>query len=168
VRLQTQSHTNPIYSGLGDCVRKTYAAEGFGGFYKGVASPLVGQMFFNAVQFAAYGQAKALVAGDAAADQITIPQYFQAGALTGAVVAGVESPIDLFKVSFNRKLLKQLVSAGSSILSAAFFFPLSDTTPNSGVQAPAKIYNVSWNCQLYCPQSWYPRRIPRHCSYHLP
>jgi hypothetical protein len=46
VRLQTQSHTNPIYSGLSDCVKKTWAAEGA----KGVASPLVGQMFFNAVQ----------------------------------------------------------------------------------------------------------------------
>ncbi len=50
VRLQTQSHTNPTYSGLGDCVRKTWAAEGAKGFYKGVSSPLVGQMFFNAVQ----------------------------------------------------------------------------------------------------------------------
>jgi solute carrier family 25 carnitine/acylcarnitine transporter 20/29 len=50
VRLQTQSHTNPIYSGLSDCVKKTWAAEGAKGFYKGVASPLVGQMFFNAVQ----------------------------------------------------------------------------------------------------------------------
>jgi len=29
---------------------------GFAGLYKGVASPLLGQMFFNAVQFVAYGQ----------------------------------------------------------------------------------------------------------------
>lgn len=36
--------------------------QGAAGFYKGVASPLVGQMFFNAVQFLAYGRAKDLVA----------------------------------------------------------------------------------------------------------
>ena len=34
VRLQTQSHTNPIYTGLVDCVRKTWKAEGAAGFYK--------------------------------------------------------------------------------------------------------------------------------------
>lgn len=94
VRLQTQSHTNPIYSGLGDCVAKTWKAEKLAGFYKGVASPLVGQMVFNAVQFAAYGQAKEIAR---AGGEMTIPKYFVAGALTGSIVAFVESPIDLFK-----------------------------------------------------------------------
>lgn len=101
VRLQTQSHTNPIYSGLGDCVRKTYKAEGVGGFYKGVASPLVGQMVFNAVQFAAYGQAKEVARMDG---EMTVPKYFLAGAMTGFVVAFVESPIDLFKTQLQTQV----------------------------------------------------------------
>ena len=95
--MQTQSHTNPIYSGLGDCVRKTWASEGAAGFYKGVASPLVGQMFFNAVQFAAYGQAKDLVAGPN--QPLSLTQYFQAGALTGLGVAFVEAPIGTHTLS---------------------------------------------------------------------
>jgi len=103
VRLQTQSHTNPTYSGLGDCVRKTWAAEGAKGFYKGVASPLVGQMVFNAVQFAAYGEAKRLVAGTR---PMELPDYFAAGALTGFTVAFVESPIDLFKTQLQTQVFQ--------------------------------------------------------------
>jgi solute carrier family 25 carnitine/acylcarnitine transporter 20/29 len=34
-----------------DAVSKVFKAEGFGGFYKGVSSPLVGQMFFRAALF---------------------------------------------------------------------------------------------------------------------
>lgn len=51
VRLQTQPSTSPIYSGTIDCVRKTAQWEGLRGFYKGVGSPLVGQMFFRAFSF---------------------------------------------------------------------------------------------------------------------
>jgi hypothetical protein len=42
VLLQTQSHTNPVYSGMVDATKKTIKAEGLGGLYKGVASPLAG------------------------------------------------------------------------------------------------------------------------------
>ena len=35
VRLQTQSSTNPIYSGTADCVRKTVSKEGPRALYKG-------------------------------------------------------------------------------------------------------------------------------------
>lgn len=108
VRLQTQSATNPIYSGLGDCVRKTYQSEGFPGFYKGVMSPLTGQMFFNAIQFLAYGQAKTLVAGDLPKGQdMTIPQYFAAGGITGGIVAFVEGPIDLFKTQLQVQVFQE-------------------------------------------------------------
>lgn len=40
--IQTQPTTNPIYSGTWDCCKQTYRHEGFKGFYKGCASPLVG------------------------------------------------------------------------------------------------------------------------------
>jgi hypothetical protein len=101
VRIQTQSHTNPTYSGLADCVSKTWKAEGAAGSYKGMSSPLVGQMFFNAVQFAAYGQAKDLVCKG---KEMTIANYFEAGALTGFVIAFVECPIDLFKTQLQTQV----------------------------------------------------------------
>ena len=40
--LQTQSHENPLYSGMVDATKKTIKAEGLSGLYKGVASPLAG------------------------------------------------------------------------------------------------------------------------------
>ena len=60
VRLQTQPTVNPVYSGVMDCVSKTAKWEGLRGmsdraryctmitltpgFYKGVSSPLAGQV----------------------------------------------------------------------------------------------------------------------------
>ena len=44
VRLQTQPSVNPVYAGVMDCIRKTLQWEGPKGFYKGVASPLAGQV----------------------------------------------------------------------------------------------------------------------------
>ena len=53
-------------------------------------------MVFNAVQFVVYGQAKDLVRSG---KELTVAEYAQAGALTGFVIAFVESPIDFFKVN---------------------------------------------------------------------
>jgi len=108
VRLQTQSQSQPLYAGLMDCVRKTYRTEGVVGFYRGVTSPLLGQMLFNAVQFMAYGKAKDAVAGREAGGQadLTIPQCFAAGALTGAAVAFIECPIDLFKTQLQTQIFQ--------------------------------------------------------------
>jgi hypothetical protein len=41
VLLQTQPAANPIYSGPLDAASKVIKAEGFGGLYKGVSSPLM-------------------------------------------------------------------------------------------------------------------------------
>lgn len=95
VRLQTQSKTNPKYSGMMDCVKVTIKEEGFLGLYKGIQSPLFGLTFFNAVQFLSYGQAKTLF--QKGNQELTIPQYVLAGALVGFTVSFVESPIDLMK-----------------------------------------------------------------------
>lgn len=56
--LQTQPATNPIYSGPLDAASKVVKAEGFAGLYKGVTSPLAGQMFFRATLFFGYARAK--------------------------------------------------------------------------------------------------------------
>eukprot|EP01133_Synstelium_polycarpum_P005928 gene5928-6867_t len=96
VRLQTQPVGAPLYSGTVDCFKKTVAAEGFAGLYKGVTSPLVGLCLMNAVMFLSYGQAKTLIQGDSK-KELSIAQLTQAGAMAGLTIAFVESPVDLFK-----------------------------------------------------------------------
>lgn len=95
VRLQTQSVTNPVYSGLSDCVSKIYKSEGLAGFYKGVASPLYGQILMNSWQFGVWGSTKKLFENEK--KEIEVADYFKAGAITGGCVALVECPVDLFK-----------------------------------------------------------------------
>ncbi|KAI7908097.1 mitochondrial carrier domain-containing protein [Cokeromyces recurvatus] len=51
VRLQTQSTTSPLYTGMMDCVRKTHSNEGFKGFYKGTMTPLIGIGACVSIQF---------------------------------------------------------------------------------------------------------------------
>jgi len=64
------------------------------GFYKGVASPLVGVSFVNSVLFFSYGVTTRLLGGN---DEKSGFKYFGAGCLTGAVTSLVEGPVDLFK-----------------------------------------------------------------------
>jgi solute carrier family 25 carnitine/acylcarnitine transporter 20/29 len=92
VLLQTQPEH---YKGMGDAFRQTVKRYGFGGLYRGVASPLVGMGIFNAVQFAVFGWAKAVATDGGAA--VTPGRIAAAAAGTGLVVAFVESPQDLFK-----------------------------------------------------------------------
>jgi solute carrier family 25 carnitine/acylcarnitine transporter 20/29 len=108
VRLQTQSSSAPRYSGLLDCVRQTFAAEGVLGFYRGVSSPLAGQIVFNAAQFLAYSLAKdAVVAtGKEVGEGLSVAEGFAAGALTGAAVALIECPIDLFKTQLQTQVFQ--------------------------------------------------------------
>jgi len=77
VLLQTQSSKNPVYSGAVDAASKVIKAEGVGGLYRGVTSPLAGQMFFRATLFFAYARAKEFV-GVSPDDPLS---YAKAGAM---------------------------------------------------------------------------------------
>lgn len=77
-------------------MRKTLASEGVAGLYKGVASPLAGQMVFRATLFGAFGAAKRWLSGDGARP-LSDADYFKAGAMTGFVAAFAEGPIDFYK-----------------------------------------------------------------------
>ncbi|KAL4421587.1 hypothetical protein ABPG75_010878 [Micractinium tetrahymenae] len=108
VRLQTQPTTNPIYSGAIDCVRKTLQWEGIGGLYKGVTSPLAGQMFFRATLFSAFGASKRWLATnpDGTTRALTTADYFKAGFITGAAAAFTESPIDFYKSQIQVQMVR--------------------------------------------------------------
>lgn len=105
VRLQTQSATKPVYSGMIDCLTKTLRWEGFGGLYKGVASPLVGQMFFRATLFGAYGQSKEYLRARNGG-HLEAKHYFMAGGMTGFVAAFAEGPIDFYKSQMQVQIVR--------------------------------------------------------------
>lgn len=58
IRLQTQSSTNPMYTGMVDCFKQIMTKEGPFTFYKGTASPLIGVGSICAIQFAAYQESR--------------------------------------------------------------------------------------------------------------
>jgi len=113
VRLQTQPIGAPIYSGVVDCFVKTLKWEGIGGLYKGVGSPLVGQMFFRAIAFTSYYQFSSILQGEDKTKRLSKGKYFIAGAGTGAVSAMVEGPIDLFKTKMQIQIMR--AKAGESV-----------------------------------------------------
>ena len=85
---------------MNDCVKQTVKAEGLGGLYKGIMSPILGQMAFNATQFLLYGQVTDLVSskfGYKKNEPLEVKHVALSGALVGFGVAFVEAPQDLFK-----------------------------------------------------------------------
>mmetsp|Transcript_2208 Transcript_2208/g.2945 ORF Transcript_2208/g.2945 Transcript_2208/m.2945 type:complete len:289 (+) Transcript_2208:96-962(+) len=101
VRLQTQSSTNPEFSGMADCIKKTIQGEGLMGLYAGAASPLLGAMAHNAGVFFSYGLAKDFVGQG---KELTIPQYYAAGSLAAVPISLVESPVDFFKIQLQAQV----------------------------------------------------------------
>ncbi|KAI8469677.1 MAG: mitochondrial carrier domain-containing protein [Monoraphidium minutum] len=112
VRLQTQPVDKPIYSGVVDCVRKTVQWEGLSGLYKGVASPLAGQMFFRASLFGAFGSSKRWLAtrADGSARPLETADFYKAGAMTGFVAAFTEGPIDFYKSQIQVQIIRSKVN----------------------------------------------------------
>eukprot|EP00918_Siedleckia_nematoides_P037511 GHVU01081320.1.p1 GENE.GHVU01081320.1~~GHVU01081320.1.p1 ORF type:complete len:307 (+),score=12.32 GHVU01081320.1:391-1311(+) len=110
VRLQTQPVHNPVYKGLTDCFLKTIKWEGPGGLYKGVGSPLVGQMFFRATFFTSYYQITTFLGerrGLSSGERLRKYEYFIAGMVTGGIISFVEGPIDLFKTKMQIQIIRQ-------------------------------------------------------------
>lgn len=111
VRLQTQPQDKPIYSGLIDCFKKTIKWEGFTGLYKGVASPIVGQMFFRAILFSAYGEVKRIISKNNT-KKLSNSDYFVAGGIAWGIGALAECPIDFFKTQMQIQIIKSKTIQG--------------------------------------------------------
>ena len=109
VRLQTQSHTNPMYTGPLHAAATIYKVEGLHAFFTGIKSPVYGQMAFNAAQFMSYTAAKDAInraVGAKPGTPLTVPQYFAAGGIVGLLVSAIECPIDLFKIQLQTQIFK--------------------------------------------------------------
>lgn len=96
VRLQTQSKTNPMYSGTWDCAMKTVKAEGFKGLYKGMAAPLMGVTPMFAVCFFGFGMGKRLQQ-KTPEQQLNAVQLFNAGCLAGVFTTAIMAPGERIK-----------------------------------------------------------------------
>jgi solute carrier family 25 carnitine/acylcarnitine transporter 20/29 len=89
---KTRLQTAPkgFYRSTFDCVKKTWKAEGLGGFYRGIFSPLSGQMFFRACAFGTFHTSVTWLQDLQEINHLPISHYCLAGMLTGLTVAFVE------------------------------------------------------------------------------
>ena len=138
VRLQSQSVTKPIYSGAFDCVKKTLAWEGVGGLYKGVASPLAGQMVFRATLFSAFGESKRWLGtnADGSTRALTDLDYYKAGMMTGFVAAFTEAPIDFYKSQIQVQILRSKADPNYKAPYTTVTDCVRQTLKTSGMRGP--------------------------------
>lgn len=108
IRLQTQPSKNPIYGGFIDCVTKTVKWEGPGGLYKGVTSPLAGQVVFRMSLFSVFGGAKRWLGttSDGSKRTLSTADFYKAGAITGAAAAFSEGPVDFYKSQIQVQIIR--------------------------------------------------------------
>ncbi|KAG2176955.1 hypothetical protein INT43_007609 [Umbelopsis isabellina] len=98
VRLQTQSRTNPLYSGMLDCVRKTRAKEGFAGFYKGTTTPLVGIGACVSIQFVVLEYMKRTMSQKNPDLPLSNAQLCLAGGMAGVANSVVSGPVEHIRI----------------------------------------------------------------------
>lgn len=101
VRLQTQPvpkpGETPMFTGVMDCFKKTFQKEGFSGLYKGISSPLAGQMFLYALCFVSYGFGQN-VQRSKGETELNLFKIFNAGAFSGIATTVVMTPMELVKI----------------------------------------------------------------------
>lgn len=100
------------YEGLMSCARSIFRNDGPSEFYRGVSSPLVGQMLFRSVLFFSQNETKRQVTKDGKI-KISALQMYEAGAIAWGIGALVECPIDVIKCQL--QVQKNLVSRGGKV-----------------------------------------------------
>ncbi|KAF7493938.1 Mitochondrial carnitine/acylcarnitine carrier protein [Sarcoptes scabiei] len=103
VRLQTMSsivlehQKTPQYSGTFDCVRKILTDEGPRGFFKGMATPLVGITPLYSIAFFGYSLGKKLQTPDRETGRYSHGQIFNAGMLSSVCTNLITTPGERIK-----------------------------------------------------------------------
>lgn len=140
------------YASMLDCVRKTHAAEGLGGFYRGVLPVLASVSVFRSISFSLYHSARSLVGPLFAPVQqdslmglgtvVHSPSSLlltttTSGVFAGSIIATLSAPLELIKVQ------RQLASLSSSSL-VVLATPLESTPPihKSALQWASSIYRT--------------------------
>eukprot|EP00128_Syssomonas_multiformis_P006590 Colp12_sorted_trinity150504_noHs@31757 len=114
VRLQTQSTTNPLYSGVVDCFKKTVSQEGPLALYKGTMAPLVGIGACVSIQFGVLESSKRYFKKKTQDGILTYPQLFISGGLAGIANSFVASPVE------NIRIRMQIQGKGQQEYSSSF------------------------------------------------
>ncbi|CAI9274725.1 unnamed protein product [Lactuca saligna] len=122
VKLQSQPTPPPgqlpQYSGAIDAVKKTLAAEGAGGLYKGMGAPLATVAVFNAVLFSVRGKMEAILRSEPGAS-LTVKQQTIAGAGAGFAVSFLATPTELIKCRLQAQGAGASVAEGGAAATAA-------------------------------------------------
>lgn len=106
-----------FYSSTIDCVKKTLKWNGLRGFYSGISSPLLGQMFFRAASFASFSYSTNMLEQRRrqhmphSSSQISAESLICAGAITGFVISFIETPIDLVKTKLQIQVMTSKIDA---------------------------------------------------------
>lgn len=108
VRLQAQP-SPPIYKNATDCFRQLIKQEGPKGLYRGVAPPLAGIGFCNAVMFMSNGYFRRLLQKDSS-KPLTILEIGLAGSMAGSVMSFLNCPIELLKVKLQTQDPKGVIN----------------------------------------------------------
>jgi solute carrier family 25 carnitine/acylcarnitine transporter 20/29 len=114
VRLQTQSVSNPVYTGVLDCARKTLATEGASAFYKGhlliqgTLTPLLGIGACVSIQFGALEALKRMMGGK----DLSFAQLYLAGAGSGFANSFLCGPIEHVRIRLQLQTAKNRLFAG--------------------------------------------------------
>ncbi|KAJ2759922.1 mitochondrial ornithine carrier protein [Coemansia sp. BCRC 34490] len=150
VKVRLQTSETKVFSGTFDCLAQTWRNEGFRGFYRGLTSPLVGAMAENAIAFYAYNRLQNVIrsaTGTSAEAELSLPQLFVSGGLSGALCAFVISPVELVKCKLQVENVQGYGSSPSSAAEGAkaankvrFTGPLSVVSHLVRTQGVAGIY----------------------------
>jgi len=94
VRMQTGQHTSPF-----EAVSNALKNEGLSAFYKGTLAPLFGVGACVSIQFYGFYEAKRqILKRHPRQTDLTLPQFFEAGAVAGIVNTPVTAPVEQIRI----------------------------------------------------------------------
>eukprot|EP00605_Chrysophyceae_sp_TOSAG23-4_P000854 GSChrysophyteH1.ASY1.ANO1.945.1 assembled CDS len=137
---KTRMQTAPrgFYMNTLDAVTKTWKNEGIRGFYRGITSPLYGQMFFRAASFMTFYSCLDTISsmrGDAASGTPSAASTIIAGAVTGSIISALETPIDVVKTKLQIQIFRQTLHPQSELRYKTFRGCVSYITKKHGSRA---------------------------------
>eukprot|EP00899_Mesostigma_viride_P019319 jgi/Mesvir1/27389/Mv07193-RA.1 len=109
---------NSPYKGIFDCIRRTYASEGFAAFYRSFPTRLLMNIPFTSVHFTTYESSKLFLAnvlGHEDDNEEKLVTHLVAGGSAGALAGAVTTPLDVLKTRLQTQGVAVEAGASSSL-----------------------------------------------------